>query len=261
MNPLLFQVIIPFFLSALIVILIMYIAERYGTKTGGIIGTLPSTIVIAFIFIALNHGVTFAAQSVAVVPAELGINLIFLLFFALIVHRSVLGAFLVSFLVWIMLSALLFLLHINNIYISLGIFGLSLLITFSILEHVKQIPSAQQVIVDYTPRKIALRGILAGIVITVAVLLSNLGATLSGIFSVFPAIISSTMLISVKEHGPDFAAGIAKSMTIGSSSILIYATVIHILYPPSGILIGTIVAYALALCYTLLLFTLRGKLK
>jgi len=261
MNLLLFQVIIPFLLSALVVILIMFIAERYGTKTGGIIGTLPSTIVVAFLFIAFNQGATFASQSAAVVPAELGINLIFLFLFALLVHRSVLGAFLTSFLVWILLSSLLFLFQIDNILISLGIFALSLLFTFPILERVKQIPSAQQVAVHYTLRKIALRGILAGIVIAVAVLLSNLGAILSGIFSVFPAIFSSTMLISVKEHGTDFAAGIAKSMAIGLSSVLIYATVIHFLYPLSGLLIGTIVAYAFSLCFTLLLFSFRGKLK
>jgi len=38
MNSLLFQVIIPFVLSAVIIILITIIAERYGTKTGGILG-------------------------------------------------------------------------------------------------------------------------------------------------------------------------------------------------------------------------------
>ena len=48
MSFLLFQIILPFILSAMIVIIIMFIAERYGTKIGGILGTLPSTIVIAF---------------------------------------------------------------------------------------------------------------------------------------------------------------------------------------------------------------------
>jgi len=82
----------------------MFIAERYGTKTGGIFGTLPSTIVIAFIFIAINQNVDFAAQSAAVVPAELGINVVFLLLFALLVHRSTYIAFAVSLTVWAILS-------------------------------------------------------------------------------------------------------------------------------------------------------------
>ena len=67
--------------------------------------------------------------------------------------------------------------------------------------------------------------------IAIAVYLSNINSVLSGIFSVFPAILSSTMLISVKEHGPNFTSGLAKSMIIGISSVLTYATMIHFLYP------------------------------
>ena len=45
MYSYLYHMIIPFLLSAFIVIIVTIIAERYGTKKGGIIGTLPSTIV------------------------------------------------------------------------------------------------------------------------------------------------------------------------------------------------------------------------
>ena len=85
---LLYHTIIPFALSALVVILVTIIAEKYGTKTGGVIGTLPSTIIIAFLFIALDKGVQFASESVAVVPAEMGINLVFLLIFALLSQKK-----------------------------------------------------------------------------------------------------------------------------------------------------------------------------
>ena len=108
MYDLLFQAAIPFVLSAFIVILIMFIAERYGTKIGGIFGTLPSTIVIAFLFISLNKGIDFASQSVTIVPAELGINLIFLFLFSLLVHRSIYVAFAGSLTMWTLLSSLLF---------------------------------------------------------------------------------------------------------------------------------------------------------
>ena len=54
MIDILLQVVLPFILSALIVVGVTILAERYGTKIGGILGTLPHLIIIAFVFIALN---------------------------------------------------------------------------------------------------------------------------------------------------------------------------------------------------------------
>lgn len=261
MDSILFQIVIPFILSALIVIIIMFIAERYGSKTGGILGMLPSTIVIAFIFIALNKGLNFASQSAAIVPAELGINVIFLFTFALLAHRSIYLAFTASFVVWILLSSILYIINLENIYISLVLYSVLLLFAFVLLERVKKIPSAGKVIIHYTPTKIAMRGILAGIIIVIAVLLSNINPVLSGIFSVFPAILASTMVISVKEHGSVFAAGMAKSMIIGISSVMTYSITIHFIYPEYGIISGSIFAYILSIIVTLFIFKLRGNIK
>jgi len=260
MSSILYQIVIPFFLSAFVVILITMIAERYGTKVGGILGTLPSTIVIAFVFISINENELFASRAAAVVPAELGINIIFLLIFSLLVHRSTLLAFIGTFAIWTMLSFLLVFFNMENIWISILIYIISLLFCFLILEKRKAVPSMGKVHIHYTLTKIMLRGVLAGIVIAIAVVLSNVGSIISGIFSVFPAILSSTMLISVREHGPDFAAGMAKSMMIGLSSVATYAVSIHVLYPQVGIGYGTVLSYVLAFCVTMILFTRRNRI-
>lgn len=261
MLSLLFQAIIPFILSALVVIVIMYIAEKYGSKTGGILGTLPSTIVVAFLFIAYNEGNSFASEAASVVPAELGINVLFLFVFAILVHRSTALAFVVTFLIWSILSSLLIIFHMNNIFVSLLIYLLSVAGAFLYLEHKKKIPSLGTLKVENSFKKIMFRGIVAGIVIAIAVLLSNIGSIISGIFSVFPAILSSTMLICVRDHGPDFAAGMAKSMVLGLSSVATYATVIHFLYPIYGSLVGSIVAYVISFFVTICIFVVRNKIK
>ena len=260
MFSLFFQIVLPFILSAFVVVLIMFIAERYGSKTGGILGTLPSTIVVAFLFISYTKGTTFASNAASIVPAELGINVVFLLVFSLLINRSTLLAFLMTFVVWILLSAFLVVFNPQDILFSLIVYLLTGVVSFIILEKIKRIPSVGNVKVWYTPQKIFLRGILAGSVIAIAVFLSNIDAVISGVFSVFPAILSSTMLISVREHGPDFAAGMAKSMMIGLSSVATYATAIHFFYPLYGVFVGTIAAYLLALCVTLAIYKLRRKI-
>jgi len=261
MDSILFQAGIPFFLSAFIVILITVIAERYGTKVGGILGTLPSTIVIAFLFFALNQGVSFASRSAIVVPAEMGINVVFLFVFVLLAFRSTAGALVASLIVWIILSTLLFMLKPEDIFLSLVLYAIAVGFTLIVLEKVKKTSSVSRIHVHYTPLKIATRGVIAGTVIAVAVLLSNIGPTLSGIFSVFPAIFMSTMLIYVREHGPGFATGMAKAMIFGTPSVLSYAVAIHFFYPLHGIYFGSMYAYMIAVLITIVLLKIRGKIR
>lgn len=260
MMDLILQVVLPFILSALTVILITIIAEKYGTKLGGIIGTLPSTIIIAYIFIALNQGIIFASNSVAVVPAEMGVNLVFMCVFAVLAYRTTAVALIGSFFIWAILSVILLLLNINNIYLSLIIFIVSMISTFTILEKKFKIKSQGKRIIHYTPLKILIRGILTGVIITISVLLSNISEVLSGIFTVFPAIFSSTMIITLKEHGPNFSAGIAKSMIIGSSSVMSYAVAIHFLYLIYGIFWGSIFSFIISMIVTLIILKLRKKI-
>ena len=117
-----FQTIVPFITAAVMVILITVIAEKFGTKTGGILGTIPTTIIIAYIFIALNKGVDFASDSVAVVPAEIGINILFIFITVILIKRSIFMAFSVSFTFWAIASFLLWYINLENVYISIPIF-------------------------------------------------------------------------------------------------------------------------------------------
>ena len=254
------QLVLSFVLSALVVIIITVIAEKYGTKVVGIIGTLPTTIIIAFVFIALNRGVDFASESVAVVPAEMGINLAFLCIFAVLAYKSMISGLFGAFAFWIVSSSVLYFTNMDNIYISLALFFTSMITTFLVLEKLKKIKSQGKRKVHYTPLKILLRGILTGTIIAISVFLSNINPVLAGIFSVFPAILLSTMVISYREHGPDFSAGIAKSMIFGSPSVMSYAATIHFMYPAHGIILGSITGLVIAIIISLVILKIRNKI-
>lgn len=260
MNSFIIQTVFPFILAAAVVVIITVIAERYGTKIGGILGTLPSTMVVAFVFIYLNKGAAFASDAAVVIPAEIGINMLFLLTFALLVKRSVAGAFAASFLVWAALTSILYFSDLQAIAIAVVIYALSVGFSLFVMERVVRVRSSDRVRIQYTPGKLILRGILAGVFIAAAVLLSNVSSTLSGIVTVFPVIIASAMFITVREHGPKFAAGMAKSMSFGTPSVVCYAVSIHFLYPVWGLLWGSLAAYGLSAVVTAILFSLRSRL-
>lgn len=258
---LLYHIITPFTLSAFVVILVTIIAEKYGTKTGGVIGTLPSTIIIAFLFIALDKGINFTTESVIIVPAEMGINLIFLLIFALLSPKTIPIALIGSLFGWTILTVLIYYLPAKSIIVSLVIFFFCFILTLLILDKIKKISSQNTIKVHYTLLKLLSRSLIAGTVIAIAVTFANIGAIISGIFSVFPAIFLSTMLISMKEHGAQFTGALAKGMTYGSPSVVSYAVGIYFLYPLVDIALGTIFSFILALIMTLILLKLRKKLR
>ncbi len=254
------QTILPFIISAFVVIIITIIAEKYGTKVGGILGTLPSTIIVAFIFISINKSVSFASESAVVVPAEMAINLVFLVIISTLVYRSLSFALVVSLSIWSILTIILYFSNINNILISVVLYALSLVFCFIYLEKIRKIESCKKVKVHYTKKKIVLRGILAGTVIATAVFLSNINSTLSGIFSIFPAIFLSTMIIAYLEHGPVFTSGFAKSMIIGSQTVMSYVIAVHFLYPRFGLFFGTFYSFLISLVVAIILLKLRRKI-
>jgi len=260
MDSFILQTVFPFILAAAVVVIITVIAERYGTKVGGILGTLPSTMVVAFVFIYINKGAAFASDAAAVIPAELGINILFLLTFSLMVKRSVPMAFAVSFLVWAALTSILYFSELNVISIAVVIYALLLFFSLFVMERLSRVRSSERVHIHYTPAKLILRGILAGVFIATAVFLSNVSSTLSGIVTVFPVILASTMFITVREHGHKFATGMAKSMSFGTPSVVCYAVSIHFLYPVWGLLWGSLAAYGLSAIVTAILFSLRSRL-
>lgn len=260
LSPLL-EIILPFLFSFLIVIVITILAERYGTKIGGIIGTLPTTIIIAFLFIAINRGIPFAGHSVTVSIAVMAVNLLFLAVFAALVVRSLPLALLGSFGVWTIGAIVIYVSDLDSMLLSQIIFAVAYLGCLWFLEKHERIPSQQKILMTYSVRKILLRGLLAGIVIAAAVALSNVNAALSGILATFPAIFLSTMLIADLEHGPDFTRGLAKAMIFGSYSVAAYGAAIFILYPLIGITAGTIAAILVSLAVSALLYLLRTILQ
>ncbi len=260
LSPLV-EIILPFFFSFAVVILITMLAERFGTKVGGIAGTLPSTIIIAFLFIALNRGIPFANHSVTIAIAVMAMNLLFLSAFAALIPRSLPHALIGSFGIWTVGTVAIYVSNLDNMLVSQVAFAAAYLGCLWFLEKHKRIPSQQRIHMTYSAKKILLRGLLAGVVIAAAVVLSNVNAALSGVLAMFPAIFLSTMLIADLEHGPDFTRGLAKAMIYGSYSVTAYGAAIFILYPAIGITAGTIGAILISLAISVIIYLFRSILQ
>ncbi len=260
MSSLILQVITPLLSASLVVILVTLVAERYGTKIGGIFGTLPSTIAVAYIFISLNQNSDFASMAAVIVPATMGLNILLLLIFISVISYGFLQALIASLSLWGLCSLVLYFTPINNIFTSCLIYAVLMVSTFVFIEKYKKIKSRGKVNIVYTPKKILFRGVFAGIMVTVAVMMTHINEIVSGIFSVFPSIFLSTMIICAMEHGPQFTTALGKSMIFGTPTVISYAISIHFLYPLLPLFWGTVVAYGISLLVVGILFQIKEKI-
>jgi uncharacterized membrane protein (GlpM family) len=120
-----------------------------------------------------------------------------------------------------------------------------------------KIPSQGKVVISYPPIQLAWRAIIGGGVIALAILMAKVGGPLlGGIFSSFPAMFLSTLVITYLAAGPTFSRSVGKSLLIsGLVNVPLYEIMIRILYPTVGIGLGTAFALIFSMCTGYLTFT------
>ena len=244
-----FKLLLGFLVGSLWITLTTISAERFGSKVGGLIGGLPSTVVIALFFIGLTQSPRAAADATTVMPLAQGLNGLFVLTFMLLIPRGLWLSLVGSLLLWFLQSTLLYLLDIQLFWVSL--LGWLILLIFCYLASEKwmKIPSQGKLIISYPPTQLAWRALFGGGVIALAVFMGKVGGPLlGGIFGSFPAMFLSTLVITSNMGGPGFSRPVGKSLLVsGLINVPLYEIMVRLLYPTIGLYWGT----ALALLFSL----------
>ena len=238
-----------FFIGSLWVTLTTLSAERFGSKVGGLIGGLPSTVVIALLFIGYTQSPEVAAQATTVMPLAQGLNGLFILTFIQLSRGGLKMAIPGSLLVWFILAGILYLVDLQSFLVS--IIGWLILLTFCtiVLEKGMKITSRGKQEYTYPPSQLIWRAVFGGVVISFAVLMGKLGGPLlGGIFGSFPAMFLSTLVITHHIGGTAYSRPVGKSLLVsGLINVPLYEIMVRTLYPSVGLVIGTTLAVILSL--------------
>jgi hypothetical protein len=232
----------------------IWLSERFGSKIGGIAIGLPSTTLVSFIFIAWTANLQAAVDAVPITPLASGACVLFV---AAFVHFFYLGrksSLAIALAVWAALTFPFAMMGAGNIFLSLAIAAVFFAVSMRYLgrfQHRKLPPNR------LSGGEFLFRAAFAGAVVATAVFLAHeLGPIWGGLFAVFPAAYSSTLLLLSKKHGLDFTASVARSMPYGSIANVVFEVSFFFLALPLGLWGGIAAAYALSLASALVLYRL-----
>ncbi len=224
------------------------IAERFGSKIGGFIGGLPSTIVVALLFIGITQSTAAASQAAVMIPMVMGINGFFIIIYLVAVQRGLIKAILAALAFWFVVIYGVVQLGLKDFPASMAIWLSALIICVLITEKVLNITHKGGVRVPYTMQQIVTRGIVSGLIISSAVLITKLsGPVVGGIFSNFPVIFTSTLYITYRTGGVEFSRAVAKTLMLSAMiNVGVYSFTAHFAYQHTTLVWGTLIAIAVS---------------
>ena len=230
-------------------------AERAGPLVGGLVATLPLGAGPVYIFLALDHGAEFIAQSAINSLAINMVNVIFALNYALLAQTHRLAVALsVALLVWFALSW-----GVHEIHWAVGWAFLANVVVLAVcialarpLRHVA-IPPVRTYWYD-----LALRALMVAMLVGVTVTLSfRIGPDGSGILAVFPIILISVIFILHRRVGGKPTAAVMANAVVGLVGFAFACVALHFTAEPLGAAIGLTLALATSVAWGMSVFLAR----
>ena len=249
------SLIVKMAVTAVFVVAATVTAERAGPLVGGLVATLPLGAGPVYVFLALDHGAPFIAQSAVNSLAINNVNVIFALVYALLAQRRSLTVSLsLSLLLWCLLAWGMHVVHWS--LLTAGLVNIVVLATCIALarplRHVR-IPPVRTYWYD-----LALRAALVALLVGVVVSLSfRIGASGSGILAVFPIILISVILILHRRVGGKPSAAVMANAVLGLVGFAFACVVLHFSAESLGAAAGLTLALATSVAWGLTVLTAR----
>ena len=244
---LILKIILSFFIAGIWITSATLLAEKFGSKIGGLIANLPSNILISLLFVAMVNGSPYVIKAIPAIPIGMTINTFFLFIFAVTLQYGLTTATIISLSSWFVLALLSAFFSFNNLLINVLLYFLLTFIGFMVVEKIIKIPSIKKSPKKYSVKQIILRAVFAGSVVSSVVIISIFSNPfIAGLFSTFPAVLLTTMIILTMNQSSDFARATGKILMLSSTNIVIYGLAVFYTYPVFGIAWGTVFSFIIA---------------
>jgi len=240
--------------AGLVAILVTVAIEKFGGLIGGVLGTIPSTIIPAAAGVYAIDGEETLVASMSVVPLGMLINGMFLGVWIILPKYINNDSYklplttVISLCIWSVLAliSLIVARRVTDGLVSefiLGFAGLIALAVLAILFNLKG-ASAPKGVNKVPLFVLSVRGIAAGLAIAACLILAEIGLPfVAGLASAFPAIFLTSMVALWISQGPQVPQGAAAPMMLGGASVSVYALLAMWSLPSAGVIFGSLVAW------------------
>jgi len=230
-------------------------AERAGPVVGGLVATLPIGAGPVYVFLAMDHGPHFIAQSALGSLVVNAANATLAVVYALLAQKRPLAMSLAgAMLVWFV--AVLGLRSVDWTFLPAAamnavVLALCVLLTRE-LRHVRM-PAFHARWPDFL-----LRAVMVSIVVGVVVTFSfQLGPAWSGFLAVFPVVLTSIAIVMHPRVGGEASAAVLANAPIGLVGFGFACAVLHFSVEPLGNSAGLALALATSIGWSLLMMLLH----
>jgi hypothetical protein len=244
---------IKLIVSIALVLTLSAVAEHVSPKAAGLLAGYPAGAAITLFFIGMDISPEFAADSAVYTMMGLVATQVFIycyfkssLYFRKysIVISSVLAIIGYFMVVWLLHHIWL------NKFLAALIPLASIFVFVYLFRQIKNTIIRERV--KLTPKMLFLRAFLAGFMILIIIGTANsVGSRWAGLFSAFPSTLFPLILIVHLTYDKAHVHTIIKNFPMGLGSLITYTLCVSIVFPTSGIYIGTVISLAAASIYLL----------
>ena len=244
--------------AGIVAVLVTVAIEKWGGIVGGVLGTLPTTIVPAAMGMYVEAGSEDLATSMSLIPFWMLLNALFVASWVVYprINKDVtlVKMIFVSLSFWTVLAILMTislseaLNHISERNVGIAglvcLVGLGLWMTWIPVNA----PKGKNPVTKYV---LVMRGLAAATAIGIAVYFSGMGMPIiAGLAAVFPAIFLTTMVALWMAQGSDVPTGAAGPMMLGGSSVAMYSLIAPWALPEYGIYAGFAICWIVSVLLT-----------
>ena len=241
--------------TASFVVFATRVAERAGPLIGAMIATLPISSGPAYIFIALQHGPSFVAQSALSSVVINVVTALFALTYAALAQRhGLLGSMLPAMALWFALVYVVNALPWTVVTaVAFNVVGLAICVTIGNRFRNVRVPLLQRRWTDLLLRA----AMVSALVATVVATSEAVGPKLTGMLAVFPIVLSSLILILHPRIGGPATAAVLANTLLGLAGFSLCLLTVHLLAVPLGSAAALTLALVVAVGCNLLFWRIR----
>src|SRR6056297_2891918 len=125
-----FQILQSFFIAGFWIAGATMLAEKLGSKAGGAVANLPSTILVSLVYVSIVRDAEYAANAALAAPLGMAINTFFLFIFVLMLKYRLILAMFTALSFWFIMAFAISLTENITVAFSLGFYFFAMFTSF-----------------------------------------------------------------------------------------------------------------------------------